>query len=62
MYQTDFTPDEFRLRRNQLCEAMAGNSCALLQGAPGPKGSDAFYQYKDFYYLCGIETPRITGH
>ena len=42
MYQTDFTPDEFRLRRNKLCEAMADNSFALLQGAPGPQGSDAF--------------------
>jgi Xaa-Pro aminopeptidase len=58
MYQTDFTSDEFRTRRNKLCEAMEKDSFALLQGAPGPKGSDTFYQYKDFYYLCGIETPR----
>lgn len=58
MYQTDFTPDEFRTRRKKLCEAMENNAFALLQGAPGPKGSDTFYQYKDFYYLCGIETPR----
>ena len=58
MYQTDFTPEEFRIRRNKLCEAMESNAFALLQGAPGPKGSDTFYQYKDFYYLCGIETPR----
>lgn len=58
MYQTDFTPDEFRARRSKLCEAMGPDAIALLQGAPGPMGSDAFCQYKDFYYLCGIETPR----
>jgi Xaa-Pro aminopeptidase len=58
MYQTDFTPDEFRIRRSKLCEAMGSNSIALLQGTPGPKGSDTLYQYKDFYYLCGIEAPR----
>ena len=58
MYQTDFTPDEFCIRRNKLCEKMENGSIALLQGAPGPKGSETFYQYKDFYYLCGVETPR----
>lgn len=58
MYQTDFIPDEFNVRRNKLCEAMDNDAIALLQGAPGPKGSDTFYQYKDFYYLCGIEAPR----
>ncbi|MBD3184449.1 M24 family metallopeptidase [Candidatus Poribacteria bacterium] len=58
MYQTDFTLEEFSTRRKKLCEAMEDNAFALLQGAPGPMGSDSFYQYKDFYYLCGIETPR----
>ncbi len=58
MYQTDFTPNEFRIRRSKLCEAMETNATALLQGAPGPKGSETLYQYKDFYYLCGIEAPR----
>lgn len=58
MHQTDFTPEEFRARREKLCKAMEPSSIALLQGAPGPKGSDRFYQYKDFYYLCGIEVPR----
>lgn len=37
---------------------MGKDAVALLQGAPGPKGSEAFYQYKDFYYLCGLEAPR----
>ena len=58
MYQTDFVPDEFRTRRSKICKVMGSNAVALLQGAPGPKGSEAFYQYKDFYYLCGIETSR----
>ncbi|MBN2449435.1 MAG: aminopeptidase P N-terminal domain-containing protein [Lentisphaeria bacterium] len=66
MYQTDFTPDEFRARRSRLCEAMGGKGMALLQGAPGPKGSEPFQQFKDFYYLCGIEAPRayllMEGH
>lgn len=58
MYQTDFTQDELRGRRGRLCEAMGRDAAALLQGAPGPKGSEAFCQYKDFVYLCGIEAPR----
>ena len=58
MYQTDFTQDEFRARRSKLCEAMGSDAVALLPGAPGPKGDEAFCQYKDFYYLCGIEVPR----
>jgi len=37
---------------------MGKDAMALLQGAPGPKGSEAFYQYKDFYYLSGLEGPR----
>jgi len=58
MYQTDFAVDEFRARRRRLCEVIGPDAIALLQGAPGPDGSDPFYQYKDFYYLCGIEAPR----
>ena len=58
MYQPDFTPDELRARRTRLCEAMGPGAVALLQGAAGPKGSDNFYQEKDFYYLSGLETPR----
>lgn len=58
MYQTDFTPEELRARRSKLCAAMAPGAVALLQGAPGPKGSDTFYQDSDFYYLSGLETPR----
>ena len=58
MYQTDFTQDEFSARRGKLCEAMGSDAAALLQGSPGPKGSEAFYQYKDFTYLSGIEAPR----
>lgn len=58
MYQSDFSPDEFRARRSRVCEAIGKDAVALLPGAPGPKGSDTFCQYNDFYYLCGVETPR----
>jgi len=58
MYQSDFSPDEFRARRSRACEAIGKDAVALLPGAPGPKGSDTFCQYNDFYYLCGVETPR----
>jgi len=58
VYQTDFTQDELHARRRRLCEAMGSGAVALLPGAPGPKGDEAFCQYKDFYYLCGIEAPR----
>jgi Xaa-Pro aminopeptidase len=58
VYQTDFTQDELRARRGKLCEAMGANAVALVPGAPGPKGDEPFRQYKDFYYLCGIEVPR----
>ena len=58
MYQTDFTPDEFRARRQKLCELIGPEAHALVPGAPGPKGGGLFHQYKDFYYLSGLETPR----
>ena len=58
MYPTDFTQDELRARRRKLCEAMGRDAVALVPGAPGPKGDEAFCQYKDFHYLCGIGAPR----
>jgi Xaa-Pro aminopeptidase len=58
MYQSDFTLDEFKARRRKVCEAIGKDAVALLPGAPGPKGSDTFCQYNDFYYLCGVESPR----
>ena len=58
MYQTDFTPDEFRARRQKLCELIGPEAHALVPGSPGPKGGGLFHQYKDFYYLSGLETPR----
>ncbi len=58
MYQTDFSVEEFRTRRASLCRAMGKDAMALLQGAEGPVGDEPFSQAADFYYLCGIETPR----
>ena len=58
MYQSDFTQDEFKARRRKVCEAIGKDAVALLPGAPGPMGSSTFCQYNDFYYLCGVESPR----
>lgn len=58
MYQTDFSPQELKARRQKICDAIGKNAVALLQGAREPKGYQPFHQYSDFYYLCGIETPR----
>ena len=56
-FQTDFPPEEFRARRMRLMEKMS-YGVALLQGAPQVPGFDAFRQYNEFYYLCGIEVPH----
>lgn len=57
MYQTDFTTDELKSRREQLCENL-GNGTALIAGAPAAHGTTRFRQYNDFYYLCGVEVPH----
>jgi Xaa-Pro aminopeptidase len=57
MYQRDFTIEEFRGRRDAVCEAI-GDATALIAGAPMPTGLTPFRQYNDFYYLCGIEVPQ----
>jgi Xaa-Pro aminopeptidase len=56
-YQTDFPPEEFKDRRDQVF-AEIGNNIALIQGAPSVKGFNVFRQSNTFYYLCGLEVPH----
>lgn len=58
MYQTDFTPEEFRERRKKLCEMVEDNALLLIQGARSAGSSTSFRQDNDFYYLSGIEVPH----
>lgn len=58
MVEVGFSADEFRARRRRLREAIGKDAVALVPGAKGPKGSQCFRQYNDFYYLCGVETPE----
>lgn len=53
----DFTQDEFRARRDAVCEAI-GDATALVVGARAPDAMAPFRQYNDFHYLCGVEVPQ----
>lgn len=57
MFQSDFTVEEFRARRDAVCKAI-GEATALIAGAPVSNGSIPLRQYNDFYYLCGVEVPH----
>ena len=57
-YQTDFPPEEFRARWVKLFQSIGDNSVAILQGVPQTNGFITPRQSNEFYYLCGIETPR----
>ncbi len=56
-FQTDFSLEELKGRRDALCESI-GDATVLLVGAPASTGSERFRQYNDFYYLCGVEVPQ----
>jgi len=57
-YQRDFTPDEFRARRQKLCEALGADGWILLQGAGVQMGVETFRQDNAFYYFSGVEVPH----
>jgi Xaa-Pro aminopeptidase len=57
MYQTDFTKEELKGRREKLREGI-GDATAIIVGAGETSRNEAFQQYHDFYYLCGVETPQ----
>jgi Xaa-Pro aminopeptidase len=57
-YQTDFPPEEFHARWNLIFDRIGDRAIAIVQGAPKANGFLVPRQTNEFYYLCGIETPR----
>jgi Xaa-Pro aminopeptidase len=55
-YQSDFPPEEFRARWDQLFDGMGEDAVAVLQGATLAEGFVMPRQTNVFYYLSGIET------
>lgn len=58
MYQTDFSKEEFRARREKVYQEIGPEAVALVRGSPKNRGHDIFRQNNDFYYLCGVEVPH----
>ncbi len=57
-FTTDFPPQEFAQRREQVYAAIGTGALAVIQGAASPAGYTRFRQSNEFYYLCGIEVPH----
>lgn len=53
-YQTDFTAEDFRQRREVVYDAI-GSNIAIIQGAEDVQGFIVFRQSNTFYYLSGLE-------
>ena len=53
-----FPAEEFVERRRRLYDAIGSDACALLQGAPAPRGYVVFRQTNEFFYCCGLATPQ----
>jgi Xaa-Pro aminopeptidase len=58
MYQTDFTKQEFQVRRASVYSEIGSGAVALVQGAAKNPDHGIFRQNNDFYYLCGVEVPH----
>ena len=54
-YQTDFSIEEFEVRRSRIFDEIGNNAIALIQSAPSVAGFKVFRQTNTFYYLCGLE-------
>ena len=54
-FQTDFSADDFRQRREAVYDAI-GSNIAIIQGAADVQGFINFRQSNTFYYLSGLET------
>ena len=57
-YQTDFSKEDFAVRRAKIFEKIGKNAIAIIQGAKGTADFNVFRQSNEFYYLSGIETPH----
>lgn len=53
-FQTDFSADDFRQRREAVYDAI-GSNIAIIQGAADVQGFINFRQSNTFYYLSGLE-------
>ncbi len=53
-YQSDFSAEDFQVRRNVIYEAI-GDNIAIIQGAEETAG--IYRQSNSFYYLSGLESP-----
>ena len=53
-YQTDFTAEDFQVRRQAIYDAI-GDNLAIIQGAEAVQGFIIFRQSNTFYYLSGLE-------
>ncbi len=53
-FQTDFSADDFRKRREAVYDAI-GSNVAIIQGAAEVQGFIIFRQSNTFYYLSGLE-------
>ncbi len=56
-YQSDFPPEEFKVRWQLLFDRMGTNAVAVVQGMSVTDGYIFPRQYNTFYYLSGVETP-----
>jgi len=54
--QTDFTAEDFQLRREKIYDVI-GDNMAIIQGAEDVQGSIIFRQSNTFYYLSGLVIP-----
>jgi Xaa-Pro aminopeptidase len=55
-FTSDFTPEEFKQRRETVYDQIGKEAIAIIQSAPMPDSYVKFRQSNQFYYLCGVET------
>lgn len=59
-FTSDFTPEEFKQRREVIYNQIGKDAIAIIQSAPKPDSFVKFRQSNQFYYLCGVETWNST--
>ncbi len=51
---------EFHKGRRDALRAQLEPGVVVLRGLPGPRGNSGFHQDKNFWYLTGVESPRVA--
>ncbi len=54
----DFTPEEFRGRREKILEGLPPGSVVVVAASPHADDHSLFRQNNDFAYLCGVLSPH----